>query len=86
MHHQAPANPQVWEKWNTVLRDGLIASQDQGLDPDRRDHKGSWSSAGDSWGGQLGRLGYTCLAVLTLEVYYRHVPLHIARLEDAAKD
>jgi hypothetical protein len=63
----------------------LIESQDQGLTPDRKDQKGSWSAEGDAWGGQLGRLGYTSLALLTLEVYYRHLPLYRREL-GAMKD
>lgn len=63
-----------WDRWNPKMRDLLIDSQDQGLDAEHRDQKGSWSPAGDAWGGQLGRLGHTALAVMTLEVYYRYLP------------
>jgi hypothetical protein len=35
---------------------------------------GSWDVA-DQYGDAGGRLYMTCLAALTLEVYYRHVPL-----------
>jgi biopolymer transport protein ExbD len=75
VHSMAPANAEAWEQWNLKMRDLLINSQDQGLNPDRRDQKGSWSPEGDAWGGQLGRLGHTSFALLTLEVYYRHLPL-----------
>ena len=76
---------EAWDKWNPDMRDWLIETQDQGLDPDHKDQKGSWSAAGDAWGGQLGRLGYTGLAVLTLEVYYRYLPLYRREL-GAMKD
>ncbi|MBL8799234.1 MAG: terpene cyclase/mutase family protein, partial [Planctomycetia bacterium] len=76
VHHMAPFNPEAWEQWNPKMRDMLIESQDMGLNPDKRDQKGSWSPEGDNWGGQLGRLGVTSLSVLTLEVYYRHLPLY----------
>jgi hypothetical protein len=76
---------EAWEKWNPDMRDWLIESQDQGLDPERKDQKGSWSAAGDAWGGQLGRHGYTALCVLTLEVYYRYLPLYRREL-GAMKD
>jgi biopolymer transport protein ExbD len=75
IHSMAPANAEAWEQWNQKMRDLLIDSQDQGLTPELRDRKGSWSSEGDAWGRQLGRLGYTSFALLTLEVYYRHLPL-----------
>src|SRR5262249_50069036 len=56
-----------WERWNPKMRDLLI---------DSREPQGSWKAEGDAWGPQLGRLGCTSLAVLTLEVYYRHVPIY----------
>ena len=37
---------------------------------------GSWDPDRGSIGTSGGRLGTTCLAVLTLEVYYRHLPLY----------
>ncbi len=57
------------------MRDILIQRQDQGQNPERRHQKGSWDPAGDAFGNQFGRLGHTCLCILTLEVYYRHLPL-----------
>jgi hypothetical protein len=87
MYHMAPMNPEGWSQWNTRMRDLLIDTQDTGLTPERPDQKGSWSADGDRWGGQLGRLGYTSMALLTLEVYYRHLPLYrreIGAMKDAA--
>jgi hypothetical protein len=37
---------------------------------------GSWSSAGDTYGNAGGRLMVTSLNLLTLEVYYRYLPLY----------
>ena len=48
---------------------------DKGDKASRSHQKGSWSVQGDAW-PQMGRLGYTSLSVLTLEVYYRHLPLY----------
>jgi len=39
--------------------------------------KGSWDPD-PVWGGHGGRVYATAMAALTLEVYYRHIPLHIA--------
>ena len=40
-------------------------------------NSGSWDPNGDQWFGQhCGRLGVTCVVLLTLEVYYRHLPLY----------
>lgn len=55
-----------WDFWNPKMRDMLI--QKQGKD-------GSWSPVDDTLGKQGGRLMITSLALLTLEVYYRQIPL-----------
>ncbi len=60
----------LWEKWNKVMRDQLVNSQI------KKDHaKGSWNVT-DPHGSAGGRLYQTCLSVMTLEVYYRHLPLY----------
>lgn len=59
-----------WNRWNRVMRDHLINTQV------RRTHAdGSWDVA-DRHGNMGGRLYMTSLALLTLEVYYRHLPLY----------
>jgi hypothetical protein len=53
------------------MREHLIATQQLS------GHKeGSWSPQGCEWGAQGGRLYSTSLALMTLEVYYRHLPLY----------
>ena len=37
---------------------------------------GSWDADGEHIGRSCGRLGTTCMTLLTLEVYYRHLPLY----------
>lgn len=60
-----------WDRWNGRLRDDLIAWQ--GVDGDE---KGSWAPRDrDDYSKAGGRLLTTCLATLTLEVYYRYKPL-----------
>jgi hypothetical protein len=64
-----------WEKWNPRMRDTLVAMQVTGSGCDR----GSWDPldpAVDRWGRNSGRLYQTSLSVLTLEVYYRYLPLY----------
>jgi hypothetical protein len=58
-----------WKRWNARTRDTLIALQ-------RKEGTlgGSWDT-GARWGDQGGRVFTTSLAVLTLEVYYRYLPL-----------
>lgn len=59
-----------WDRWNKVMREHLINTQI------RRTHAdGSWDVA-DRHGNMGGRLYMTSLALLTLEVYYRHLPLY----------
>lgn len=61
-----------WIRWNEVMRDRLVVTQHQRA----AGHlAGSWDVA-DHHGGAGGRLYMTCLAVMTLEVYYRHLPLY----------
>ena len=63
-----------WHKfWNPKMRDLLIDMQDKSGDDAKR---GSWQKDMGHIGSQCGRLGTTCLALLTLEVYYRHLPLY----------
>jgi hypothetical protein len=59
-----------WNRWNKVMREHLIVTQI------RLGHAtGSWDVA-DLHGNMGGRLYMTSLALLTLEVYYRHLPLY----------
>jgi hypothetical protein len=76
MHHMGG---EAWNFWNLGpkgtgkggIRDTLIAKQHQGQGG-RSQLAGSFA-AGDHVGG---RLGGTSLSLLTLEVYYRHLPLY----------
>lgn len=70
----------LWEKWNKVMRDQLVNSQV------KKGHaKGSWNLT-DPHGSAGGRHYQTCLSIMTLEVYYRHMPLYEHRdLNEGAK-
>ena len=57
------------------MREVLVKSQTKNVVAGS-DVQGSWSSAGDGHGGAGGRLMITSLSLLTLEVYYRHLPLY----------
>ena len=65
-----------WVTWNKHVRDGLVSMQVMGTGCDR----GSWSPLfpqPDRWGRvKAGRLYLTSLSILTLEVYYRWLPLY----------
>ena len=60
-----------WNAWNPALRDALIDVQaDDGV------AKGSWFFAGGDGAHTGGRLYHTALTTMTLEVYYRHLPIY----------
>jgi hypothetical protein len=74
MHHMGG---DAWHKeWNPKMRDILIARQDKGKTQGRPHQDGSWSPNGDQWCSIGGRVMMTALCILTLEVYYRHLPLY----------
>jgi hypothetical protein len=60
-----------WDRWNAQLQAVLLPMQ-------RRDEGplvGSWDPD-PVWGGHGGRVYSTALSAMTLEVYYRHLPMH----------
>jgi hypothetical protein len=73
MHHMGGDS---WQTWNPKMRDLLIAAQDKGNAPNKAHQLGSWPPGKDVYDGVGGRLMVTSLATLTLEVYYRHLPLY----------
>ena len=69
MHHWGGDE---WNTWNSVMRDQLIRTQKTSKDGHMQ---GSWDLA-DVHGAVGGRLYMSCLCVMTLEVYYRHLPIY----------
>ena len=68
LHHMSGP---YFEKWNPRVRDLLVKTQEL------EGHKaGSWDPTIADHGGRGGRIYSTSLAVLTLEVYYRYLPLY----------
>jgi len=62
---------EVWTRWNEALTGELLAQQrDDGL------AAGSWDPA-DRWSRIGGRVYQTALCTLSLEVYYRYLPLYM---------
>jgi len=71
MHHWG--GPQ-WKEWNLVMREQLLTTQA------KEGHAtGSWPPSIAQFSDRGGRHYSTCLAVLTLEVYYRHLPIYQRR-------
>lgn len=61
---------EAWERYNPMLRDHLVKVQRRGGALD-----GSWDYD-DRWGKSAGRIYSTAMATLTLEVYYRFLPMY----------
>jgi hypothetical protein len=60
-----------WDAWNRQMQAAVLRLQrreSSGLD-------GSWDPD-PVWGGHGGRVYATAMAAMTLEVYYRHLPMH----------
>jgi len=80
LHHATRAlhhlEAEEFDLWNQRVRDHLLATQ-------RRDGDlaGSWDPPASDGGRRHGRVATTALAILTLQVYYRHLPLvrHVER-------
>ena len=64
--HQGP----IWEEWNGKMRPILLKQQ---VKAGR--HAGSWPANG-IYGKQGGRVVSTAMATLSLEVYYRYLPMY----------
>ena len=60
----------AWEQWNAALKSRLLATQ-----RDSGQLTGSWNPT-TVWGGYGGRVYTTSMAALSLEVYYRYLPLY----------
>ena len=61
-----------WQNWNASIRPLLESTQVQ-----QGPSAGSWDPDGAKRGHAGGRHYVTCLNLLMLEVYYRHLPLYI---------
>jgi hypothetical protein len=61
----------AWREWNPVMRDGLVEAQSK-----VGHERGSWYFPGDEYATGGGRLYATALAAMTLEVYYRYLPMY----------
>ena len=71
-------------RWNPKIREGLIGLQVK----DNTCAKGSWdpfSPVPDIWAERAGRLYLTSMSILTLEVYYRYLPLYRTADDDQEK-
>jgi hypothetical protein len=68
-----------WAKWNEALKPTLVNNQckanGQPLDGSVNDKDGSWD-ADMGWGPTGGRVYHTAINALSLEIYYRYLPMY----------
>jgi hypothetical protein len=65
----------AWKRWNANVQEQILAGQN----PAGGSRAGSWQpydSGWGNWGRYGGRVYVTAINALTLEVYYRHLPLY----------
>ena len=68
--YDGPDGP-LWQKWNGKMRDALIETQS------KKGHEtGSWFFTGDAGSDTGGRLYSTAMSAMTLEIYYRYMPIY----------
>ncbi len=68
LHHMEGSD---FDLWNHRMREHLIRTQQ------KQGHQaGSWNPQGTDWGSRGGRLYATSMALMTLQVYYRHLPMY----------
>lgn len=66
---------EYWDEWNSRLRDTLVSTQLK-----EGGSAGSWHPTrptAEKWSSAGGRHYVTCMHLLMLEVYYRHLPLYL---------
>ncbi|HOX06030.1 MAG TPA: terpene cyclase/mutase family protein, partial [Planctomycetota bacterium] len=66
-----------WEAWNAALKPTLVNNQRKGgpMDGSAADKDGSWDCE-MGWGPTGGRVYHTAINALSLEVYYRYLPMY----------
>ncbi len=68
LHHMEGVE---FDLWNYRMREHLIRTQQK-----EGCRAGSWNPQGVNWAERGGRLFATGLALMTLQVYYRHLPMY----------
>jgi len=71
--HYTGGKGATWKKWNEKMRDQLVETQAQ-----QGHETGSWAPVGEknAHGVRAGRLFTTAMSAMTLEVYYRMMPIY----------
>ena len=66
-----------WKSWNTRLKKTLLQNQRKGgpMDGSAKDVDGSWDCK-MGWAPTGGRVYTTAINALSLEIYYRYLPMY----------
>ena len=67
---------EIWSNWNQMFRDPLVKAQVHKQMEGGRYVRGSWDPANHTLGKHGGRVYCTAMAILSLEVYYRFLPVY----------
>jgi hypothetical protein len=68
---------EFWANWNTMFRDALVKAQVHKVNEGGKYVRGSWDPKKHKRGaGKAGRVYCTAMAILSLEVYYRFLPVY----------
>jgi hypothetical protein len=68
---------EMWANWNSCFRDKLVKLQISKVTENGRYVRGSWDPQKTKWGKHAGgRVYSTAMAILSLEVYYRFLPVY----------
>jgi len=69
---------EYWVRWNKAFRDPLVKCQihTPHFDKAGKFIRGSWDPANHQWANRGGRVYSTAMAILSLEVYYRFLPVY----------
>ena len=71
---------EYWTQWNALFRAPLVKAQvHKRFDAQGRFVRGSWNPENHHWGKRGGRVYSTAMAILSLEVYYRFLPVYKAQ-------
>lgn len=69
-------NNEIWPQWNDMMREHIVSQQSSSGELD-----GSWDT-NTQWGTRGGRIYTTSMAALTLQVYYRYLPMYRGNVDD----
>jgi hypothetical protein len=67
---------EYWNRWNKAFRDPLVKCQVHTPVQNGKFVRGSWDPKNHNWASRGGRVYSTAMAILSLEVYYRFLPVY----------